>query len=236
MERSRKPRPTLTTSWWRWGLRLAVPLTLLLMIPVAVLRFVNPPTSSFMLQRRWQTRAQKRIVLQHRWVPLSKVSKNMQLALVAAEDQHFFTHHGFDFDSMLDAVSAKNQKRVRGASTLTQQVAKNLFLWPGHSYLRKAIEALYTVVIELCWPKSRILEMHLNLAEYGDGVYGIEAASRFHFHKTAAELTLSESSALAAVLPSPKKRSAGALSERASERAAWIEAQAIQLGFDWLKP
>src|SRR5690606_5359153 len=127
---------------------------------------------------------------------------------IAAEDQKFPVHHGFDFDSIADALNERRTRR-RGASTISQQVAKNLYLWNGHSYVRKGIEAYLTLWIETLWTKERILAVYLNIAEFGPGVYGAPAASRRYFHKSASRLTLYESALLAAVLPNPKRMSAG---------------------------
>jgi monofunctional biosynthetic peptidoglycan transglycosylase len=155
----------------------------------------------------------------------------MALAVVAAEDQLFPRHHGFDLESISDALDARNRRpRTRGASTLTQQVAKNLFLWPGRNLARKGLEAYLAAVIELVWPKRRILEVYLNIAELGPDVYGVGAAADVYFGKTPAQLTRREAALLAAALPNPKARRPDRPSPWLAERATWIERQMEQLG------
>jgi len=204
-------------------------------LAVALLRFVDPPTSAFMLQRRLAAwRQGEPFTLHHRWVPLAGISPNLQAAVVAAEDQKFASHFGFDVEAIGDAVEEHLEGRSsRGASTLTQQVAKNLFLWPAHSLLRKGLEAYFTVLIEALWPKHRILEVHLNLAEWGPGVFGAEAASRAWFKKSAAALTPEEAAALAATLPAPRSRNPTAPSPQVRARMDWIEEQATHVKLDW---
>src|SRR5688572_3911794 len=143
---------------------------------VILLRWVDPPTSAFMVRERL-TRS-----VQHRWVDWPQISPHIKVAVIAAEDQKFPSHHGFDLDSINDALEDRDRgRRVRGASTISQQVAKNLFLWPGQSWIRKGLEAYFTVLIEPLWPKRRILEVYLNLAEFGSGVFGVGAASEIYF-------------------------------------------------------
>ena len=151
---------------------------------VLVLRFVPPWTSAVMMERQAGAllRGEKGFRLQHRWVPWNQVSPYVPLAMVAGEDQKFPFHHGFDFDSIQDAMDAADDgKRLRGASTISQQTAKNLFLWNGRSFVRKGLEAYFTVLIEATWPKQRILEVYVNIAELGDGIYGVGAASDAFF-------------------------------------------------------
>jgi monofunctional biosynthetic peptidoglycan transglycosylase len=189
---------------------------------VAALRFVNPPTTAFIVERGGAVR--------RTWVPLSAISPELRLAVIASEDQKFPVHHGFDVTAIADAVEERLEGHaLRGASTLSQQVAKNLFLWSGKSLLRKGLEAYFTVLIELCWSKRRILEVHLNVAEWGNGLYGAEAASRAYFGKSARELTAEESAALAACLPSPRTRSPVAMSPVVETRATWVMDQAPRL-------
>jgi monofunctional biosynthetic peptidoglycan transglycosylase len=150
---------------------------------------------------------------------------------VAAEDQRFPQHRGFDFKQIDKALADRERgRRVRGASTISQQVAKNLFLWPGQSWVRKGIEAGLTVLIELAWPKPRILEVYLNVAEFGRGTWGVQAASRRYFRKDASRLTRSEAALLAAVLPAPRKYRVDAPSKYVRHRQAWIERQMRSLG------
>ena len=159
------------------------------------------------------------------------MSPKAALAVIASEDQNFFAHSGFDIDAIIDAIKAhKEGGRLRGASTITQQVAKNLFLWPSRSFLRKGFEAYLTVLIETLWPKWRILEIYLNIAEFGPGTYGVGAASRRFFNKTADTITAEEAALLAAVLPSPRRLSAQSPSRYVRTRQRWILRQMHQLG------
>jgi monofunctional biosynthetic peptidoglycan transglycosylase len=198
---------------------------------VATLRFAPPLTSAFMVERRIAALAagQRGFVLHYRWTPWDRVSRQLPIALVAAEDQKFPYHHGFDVEAIQDAIAdAEDGDRLRGASTISQQVAKNLFLWNGRSFVRKGLEAYFTVLIEAMWPKRRILEVYLNIAEFGDGIYGAAAASERYFGKPPSALGARESALLAAVLPNPRRYRIG--SGFVEQRAAWIERQAAQLG------
>ncbi len=173
---------------------------------VLLMRWVEPWTSAFMVGSRvdaWFAGD-----LEHRndyrWVDLEQISPHAAIAVMASEDQKFPFHAGFDFKSIREAIRHNARgKRVRGGSTISQQVAKNVFLWRGRSYLRKGLEVWFTVLIETLWPKERILEVYLNVAEFGRGTYGIEAAAQRYFRKSAARLTRSQSATLAAVLPNP---------------------------------
>ena len=202
-------------------------------LAVLVLRFVPPWTSAVMLERRlgaW-AHGEKDFRLQQHWVPWKQVSTWVPLAMVAGEDQKFPYHHGFDFDSIQNALDAADEgKRLRGASTLSQQTAKNLFLWNGRSFVRKGLEAYFTVLIELTWPKRRILEVYMNIAELGDGIYGVGAASEAYFHTTPARLDPAQAARLAAVLPSPRRLHADRPSAYVQRRTQWIEQQMEQLG------
>jgi len=205
---------------------------------VLALRWVDPPTSSFMLQREWVGRlsGEEGFRLHHRWVPWEAISPAMALAVVAAEDQRFPAHHGFDLREIQDALDdLEAGGRVRGASTITQQVAKNLFLWPDRSWVRKGLEAYLTALIELTWPKRRILAVYLNIARFGDGTFGVGAASERFFGKPAVTLTPGEAAVLAAVLPNPVRLRVDAPSDYVRERAAWIQRQARQLGPHYLQ-
>jgi monofunctional biosynthetic peptidoglycan transglycosylase len=200
-------------------------------LPVLVLRWVPPLSSSFMIQREIQALVTREpnFVLRHHWVPLRKISPEMAIAVVAAEDQKFPRHSGFDWGSIGEAIG-EGDERLRGASTLTQQVAKNLFLWPGRSFLRKGLEAWLTVLLEALWPKRRILEVYLNVAEFGPGIYGVGAASERYFGKPPARLSRGEAALLAAVLPNPRRLRVADPSPYVRERAAWIARQAGGLG------
>ena len=207
---------------------------------VVILRFVPPLTSAFMIERRLEAliEGQQDFTLRYRWTPLAQVSTNLPIALVAAEDQKFPNHHGFDVDAIQSALAdAEDGARLRGASTISQQVAKNLFLWNGRSFVRKGLEAYFTALIELLWPKQRIIEVYLNIAEFGDGIYGVHAASERYFHSSPAQLNPHQCALLAAVLPNPRKLHVERPSAYVQRRANWIERQVRQLGgADWLKP
>lgn len=200
---------------------------------VLALRWIHPLSSAFMVGRQIDALIARDwdFQIHYQWREWDRLSRHLPIALVAAEDQKFPEHHGFDFEAIDKAMAHNERSRhVRGASTISQQVAKNLFLWGGRSYLRKGLEAWYTVLIELFWPKQRILEVYANIAEFGDGVYGGEAAAQLFFHKPAANLSLSESARLAAVLPKPKTYSAKNPSQYVRRRARWIERQVRHLG------
>jgi monofunctional biosynthetic peptidoglycan transglycosylase len=208
-----------------YGLGLLGLLVLASAALVAPWRFVAPPTTAFML-RDWAARGS---APRQRWVPMSQISPQLAIAVVAAEDQRFPDHAGFDFAAIERALGEKRRK-PRGASTITQQVAKNLYLWPGRSFVRKGLEAWFTLLIEALWPKRRILEVYLNTAEFGRGVFGAAAASELYFGKPARLLSLHEAALLAAALPSPKKSSVVAPSPYLLGRAGEIEAAARRLG------
>ncbi len=204
--------------------------------PVACLGFLDPPASAFMLRDGVARLAAGKGWVAHEWVDYDDISPHMRLAVVAAEDQRFPEHDGFDFEAIEKAV-AHNQRseRKRGASTISQQVAKNLFLWPERSWLRKGLEVYFTVAIEALWPKRRILEVYLNVAELGDGVYGVGAASRRFFGRDVRWLGAPQAAALAAVLPSPRRMRADAPGPYAQRRARWIQAQMRRLGPRYLQ-
>lgn len=183
---------------------------------VALLRFVPVPVTAFMLQDDERPR-------QHDWVPWEEISRHAAVAVIAAEDQKFLEHDGFDFEAIDKALTdARRGRRLRGASTISQQVAKNLFLWPGQSWPRKGLEAWFTLCIETLWPKQRILEVYLNSAEFGRGVWGVEAASRRYFRKPAAKLNRPEAALLAAVLPNPRRFRVANPSAYVRQRQDWI--------------
>jgi len=166
----------------------------------------------------------------YEWLDLDEISSSVPIAVIAAEDQKFPVHSGFDLGSIRAAIDDRRDgDRLRGASTISQQVAKNLFLWPGRSFLRKGIEAYFTLLIELTWPKQRILEVYVNVAEFGPGIYGATAASRRFFRKPASSLTDAEAALLAAVLPNPKGLHADEPSDYVRERQRWILGQMRRL-------
>ena len=226
--------------WWRrilvwagWVVGLFLGLNILL---VLVFRFVPVPTSGLMVQRRVEAWAgDKPYTSRHRWVPLEDISPSLGAAVIAAEDQNFTEHFGFDWQAIEKAVQHnEHSRRKRGASTVSQQTAKNLFLWSSRSWTRKGLEAWFTLLLEVGWSKKRILEVYLNIVEFGDGVYGAEAAARTFFGKPAKRLTPSEAALLAAVLPNPRRFHAGAPSEYIRGRQTWILNQMRQLGGDQL--
>lgn len=192
---------------------------------VLALRWIDPPSSAVILA--WELQSGREA--QHRWRPLEKISPNLQMAVIAAEDQKFSQHFGFDFASLQKALN-EDRRRVRGASTITQQTAKNLFLWHGRSYLRKGLEAWFTLLMEVFWPKERILEVYLNIAEFGDGVYGAQAAAKKYFGTSALYLNRWQAGRMAAVLPNPRRMSARDPSGYVRSRAATINRQVRQLG------
>jgi monofunctional glycosyltransferase len=200
---------------------------------VALLRWINPPYSAFMAQTQiaaWQ-KHDRTYVFRRRWADLNQISPNLPLAVVASEDQKFAGHWGFDVEAIEKAYELnQHSHRVHGASTISQQVAKNLFLWSGRSYFRKGLEAYFTVLIEAFLPKRRILEIYLNIAEFGHGTYGAEAAAQRFFHEPAAKLSRSDSAVLAAVLPNPQRLSAAVPSAYVQTRRDWILGQMQALG------
>jgi monofunctional biosynthetic peptidoglycan transglycosylase len=215
-----------------WLLKLALALVALTVISVLLLRFIAPPASALMIERRigsWFGSAKYSPA--HTWVSLDKIAPHMVLAVIAAEDQHFLGHYGFDWAAIQRALNHNERSsRTRGASTLTQQTAKNLFLWSGRSWTRKGFEAYFTVLLEGLWSKRRILETYLNIVEFGDGIYGVEAASQRYFRKPARRLSAEEAALLAAVLPNPRRFKVNAPSEYVRDRQQWILQQMSQLG------
>jgi monofunctional biosynthetic peptidoglycan transglycosylase len=200
---------------------------------VLLLRFAPPPTSAFMLERSFAAMrvGDHSYSTRYQWAPWDKVSPELPIALIAGEDQKFPTHHGFDVQAIADALDEADEgERLRGASTISQQTAKNLFLWGGRSFVRKGLEAYFTVLLEITWPKRRILEVYMNIAEFGDGIYGADAAAREFFRKAPAQLTAHEAALLAAVLPNPKKLRVDRPSNYVLHHAEWVERQVRQLG------
>jgi monofunctional biosynthetic peptidoglycan transglycosylase len=200
---------------------------------VLLFRFVDPPVSSFMAQRMVEATVKREPAfrLAHEWQPLSEISPWLRIAVIASEDQKFTEHRGFDVEALRE-VAAEHLagEGGRGASTISQQTAKNLFLWPHRSWVRKGMEAYFTVLIEALWPKRRILEVYLNVAQFGRDIYGAEGAARSFFGKPAALLTQDEAARLAAVLPAPNRYRVQPPSDHVVERAAWIRRQIGALG------
>ena len=205
-----------------WLLRGGAHATLAVVLLVLALRWVPPPTTYYVMSEYLRLGAVER-----RWVPAARLSPHLPVAVVAAEDVQFCAHAGFDFEAIRAAFA--DQSRLRGGSTISQQVAKNVFLWPDRSWLRKGVEAGFTVLIELLWPKARIVEVYLNVAEFGEGIVGAEAAARHHFDRPAAELTAAQSARLAAILPNPKARSPVALTPFLQRRVRSIRSSMATL-------
>jgi monofunctional glycosyltransferase len=200
---------------------------------VLVFRWVDPPTSAYMLEMRTEAMldGDRTYRSDYEWVNLEHISPHAAIAVVASEDQQFPFHAGFDLNSIRQSVRASEKgKKLRGASTISQQVSKNMFLWNGRSFVRKAIEAWFTVLIEAFWPKERILEIYLNIVEFGRGIYGVEAASRRFYHTTAAHLSSSQAATLAAVLPNPIRMRVDRPSAYVLERREQILGQMRALG------
>jgi monofunctional glycosyltransferase len=229
MPKKKKKKSNPTTFWGRFRRFVIISMTAMVALTLVVmllLRWVPPPTTAFMIQERLSGTK-----IDYRWVPMTRISPYAALAVIASEDQNFFNHWGLDLKALANAIEDnRTRKTPRGASTISQQVVKNLFLWPGHSYVRKAIEFSFTVVMELLWPKQRILEVYLNIAEMGRGVFGVEAAGRRFFHKAAADLSRRESATLAAVLPNPKLMNAKRPSDYVSRRIWQIVQQMTAIG------
>ncbi|MGI9326287.1 MAG: monofunctional biosynthetic peptidoglycan transglycosylase [Pseudomonadales bacterium] len=210
---------------WKRLLQLSLSFALVSLLAVLPLRWLNPPTTAFMLQD-----SQYHSSAAANWQGWNQLGKAMPLAVVAAEDQNFALHNGFDFEAIQEAIKRNQQgERLRGASTLSQQLAKNLYLWPGKNMVRKGLEAYLTGLIEFTWPKRRILEVYLNVAEFGPGVYGVGQASKRYFNKAPNDLNLNEAALLAAVLPNPKRLSVAAPGNYVQGRSEWIEEQVQRL-------
>lgn len=188
----------------RWLVRLALGFVALSLFMVLLFKWVNPTCTFTMLTRK--SNNNKTFQLKKEWKSIDDISVNMQLAAICGEDQHFCEHYGFDFTAIKSAV-ANNMKNgsVRGASTISQQTAKNVFLWEGRSWLRKGLEAWFTLCIELIWGKKRIMEVYLNVAETGEGMFGVEAAARKYYGTSAKNLTRTQAAAIVSILPSPRK-------------------------------
>ena len=178
------------------------------LLAVVALKWVPVYYTPLMFTRLIDQKSEgKELKLSHSWVPLNEISENLSLAVIASEDQRFMEHSGFDFEQINKAIDEANAgKRQRGASTISQQTAKNVFLWQGRSWIRNGLEAYFTLLIEWVWGKERIIEVYLNSIEMGDGIYGAQAVAEEHFGKNAAKLTRAESALIAATLPSPLKR------------------------------
>lgn len=215
------PRILLKILLWFLGLSI---------VSVIIFRFVPIPVTPLMLIRCGEQLANgKSMKLKKDWVSFDEISNNLQLAVVCSEDQNFLNHYGFDLNAIEKAIEHnKKSKRKRGASTISQQTAKNVFLWDGRSWIRKGFEVYFTFLIETLWSKERIMCVYLNVIEMGDGIYGAESASQLFFHKKASKLSQSEAALIAAVLPNPRRFSASKPSGYIRGRQSWI---IRQMGF-----
>jgi len=207
--------------WLKW---IVIAFFTLSLLPVILFRFLPPPVTPLMVKRAFERASEdKKPLIQKNWVRLKKISPYMIQAVVAAEDNRFLEHWGIDVEAIEKAVEHnKRHRRKHGASTITQQTAKNVFLWPARTYTRKALEFYFTTMIELTWSKKRIMEVYLNVIEMGDGIYGAEAAAQKYFHKPASKLTRGEAALIAAALPNPRKRNPAAPSDYLWRRQARI--------------
>lgn len=227
-------RKSVLPRLWFWLKRGVIAVFGLWLAGIILFAFLPVPFSAVMVERQlgaWLS-GDFSYVAHSDWVAMDDIAPSMALAVMAAEDQKFPDHWGFDVAAIEKAIShnEKRPTRIRGASTLSQQTAKNLFLWDGRSWVRKGLEAGLTAGIELVWTKRRILTVYLNIVEFGDGIFGVEAAAQHFFHKPAKRLTASEAALLAAVLPNPHRFKAGAPSGYVTQRQQWIMRQMRQLG------
>ncbi|GAA5078153.1 monofunctional biosynthetic peptidoglycan transglycosylase [Lysobacter panacisoli] len=232
-ENLEQARPKRRRRWLRWLLAMPLLFVVASVVQVATLRFVDPAFSAFMVSRQLEAFGEGDwgFRIAYDWRDLDEMSSNVPLAMIASEDQNFAEHFGFDLKAIEKA--RKNNARgrkVRGGSTISQQTAKNLFLWSGRSYVRKGIEAWYTLLIEALWPKHRIIEVYANIAEFGDGVYGAQAAARTFYRKDADRLTASEAARMAAVLPSPRRYSISRPGPYVQRRSQAIQRQMRSIG------
>lgn len=216
-----------TNFWWR--LLRIIRNTLLILFIASILttilyRFIHPPITPLMIIRMVEQKFDgKKVKLKKDWVSIEKISPNLTQAVIAAEDNKFVEHFGFDFEAMKKAYENNQKKRrVKGGSTISQQTAKNVFLWPGRSYLRKGLEAYFTLLIEIFWSKERIMEVYLNVIEMGDGIYGAEMASKTYFNKHAKTLTREEAALITAVLPNPRRWSPAHPTPYIMRKQQWI--------------
>ena len=228
--RSHRPRRSrrrrIKARVYRWLARLVLLWVGVTALVVLTLRWMDPPTTAFMIAARFRGES-----VTSTWVTWRNIPPRMALAVVAAEDQRFPDHFGFDWVQIRDAVETRLEGgRLRGASTISQQTAKNLFLWSGRSFIRKGLEAYFTVLLEALWSKRRILEVYLNVAQFGEGVYGVGAASHAFFHETPRRLSLYQMSLLASVLPDPDALKADAPGHWLLKRAASVRKDMSTLG------
>jgi len=193
-----------TRFFFKWLLRLLIVFIIITIIPVFIFKYAHPPVTPLMIIRSMHQASDDTTKRQYNWIPIEKMSPYIYQAAIAAEDDHFMTHHGFDMEAMeLAFESNQDHKQIKGGSTISQQTAKNVFLWPHRDYVRKGMEAWFTFLIETIWGKKKIMETYLNVVELGDGIFGVEAASQKYFKKPASKLNTVEAAALLAVFPNP---------------------------------
>ena len=218
----------------RFLLKLILWFLITSIVSVVLFRFMPVPVTPLMIIRCIEQKNDgKDMRLKHDWVALEEINEKLQLAVVCSEDQNYLKHSGFDWGAIKKAMAQnKKGKRIRGGSTITQQTAKNVFLWPGRSYIRKGLEAYFTFLIELIWSKERIMEVYLNSIEMGDGIYGAEAAAQHWYKKSASKLTKDEAASIAAILPNPVKYVANPPSNYVKGRKVWIKQQMSFWGND----
>jgi monofunctional biosynthetic peptidoglycan transglycosylase len=223
---------SLPSRIWRFIWKTALWFFIISISSVILFRWVPIPCTPLMLIRCVQQKMEgKPMKLKKEWVSFDKISPDLQLAVVCSEDQNFLKHHGFDFAAIEKAMDYNDDHaRKRGASTISQQTAKNVFLWPGHSWIRKGFEVYFTFLIELFWSKERIMTVYLNVIEMGDGIYGAQAASKEYFRKDANHLGKAEASSIAAVLPNPRIFHAARPDTFVINRRAWIQNQMVLWG------
>ncbi|WDF68148.1 monofunctional biosynthetic peptidoglycan transglycosylase [Sphingobacterium oryzagri] len=224
-KRKNTKKQTTKLSWKQkigiWAARIVILFFGFSIFWVLLLTVMNPPVTYLQLQRAFERKtAGKEWKIEKKWLDYDVMSDNLKRAAIAGEDAHFLTHNGFDTQAIKQAFE-KNQagKKLRGGSTISQQVAKNVFLWPERSWLRKGLETYFTVLIEIFWSKKRIMEVYLNVIEMGQGVYGAEAAAQYYYHKSAKSLTKKEAALIIAILPSPQKWDARRPSAYVNRRA-----------------
>ncbi|MBA3901984.1 MAG: monofunctional biosynthetic peptidoglycan transglycosylase [Bacteroidetes bacterium] len=217
---------------YRFILKLIIGFFVLSIFSVIIFRWVPIPVTPLMLIRLAEQASEgKDLKLNKEWVPMEKISHHLPIAVVASEDQRFLKHYGFEFDAMKRAMEHnKKGKRIRGGSTISQQTAKNVFLWHGRNYLRKGLEVYFTALIEFFWSKERIMEVYLNVIEMGDGIYGAQAASKKYFNTDAQKLTPHQAATIAAILPNPRKYSASKPGPYIQRRQTGIQVQMRNLG------
>ncbi|MEC3906196.1 monofunctional biosynthetic peptidoglycan transglycosylase [Tamlana sp. 2201CG12-4] len=210
--------------FFRFLFKISTWFVILSFMLVMAFKWVPVPVTPLMLIRYFEPDSHK--TLKHDWVALDNISKNLQLAVICSEDQNFLNHKGFDYKAIKKAIeNNKKGKGVKGASTISQQTAKNVFLWPQRSWLRKGLETYFAFLIELCWSKERIMEVYLNSIEMGNGIYGAQAASQYWFKKPASKLALQEAAAIAAILPNPRTYKANPATAYIESRKQWIVKQ-----------